>query len=274
MAERQTTTAPESVAVLDGVALQAALRAALVVAPTKGEHAVIAMRLPASSGPGSQVAVCAYDPARDMHISIAVPADHVDVADERDRTVELTPPAVRQLLAMKVKTPKEEDPWPSVSWAISETRVTQTDEGQLFGRQSRVLRENRDTPTLGDISSKLAEMADATPELTGVSQLTPAQTKALGNALGHLQEIARLRPLQPSEGQLASCLVLSESLAAHCSRPDKEKPAEQPDKEPTTAAPVSVSFADMDLDDMAAKLDPEGKTGLKIVRSNPPGGIA
>lgn len=264
--KESVSAANQSVVVLDGIALQDALRAALAVAPSKGEHSVIALRLPL--GRQSAAAVCAYDPAREIYLSVAVPTDHVEVADDRDQVVELTPPAVRQLLAMKIKAPKVDDPWPSVSWGITENRVTQTDEGQLFGRMSRVLREDRDRPTLGDIPSKLSELVDAVPETTGVSQLTAPQTKALGNVLGHLGEPARLQPLQPAEGQLAACLVLSESLVAFFTRADKETPADEPAPENKE----SVTFDDA-LNVFAENMSAP-TASLKIVRSNPPGGIA
>ncbi|GEM_PF-6102675 len=268
MPNAQPKAVTTSTAILDGVALQNALRAALVVAPTKGKFAVLAVRLP--SGYGADAAVCAYDPGRGTHISVSVPADHVQIADDRDRVVELTPEKARQLLAMKVKAPGEDEPLPSLSWDITEQSVTQSDDGQLFGRMSRVVREDRDNPTLGDIPATLHDLADAPRVSGGVAQLTPRQAKALGSILGHVGEDARMRALEPRQGQLTSCLVLSESLAVHCVIPDKDALQEMEDKAPVK----DVSFADADVDTAASSLDPDGRMGLKIVRSNPPGGIA
>lgn len=254
-------TEQETVVVLDGVELQAALRAALAVAPTKGEHSVVAVRLPAAGGL-SAASVCAYDPERSMSVSVSVATSHTKLADDRDQVVELTPPSARQLLAMKIKPPAEDDPWPFVSWAISESRVTQADDGQLFGRMSRVLREDRDRPTLGDIPSRLAEQADRTPELTGISLLSPAQVKALGAVLSHLREPAHLHPQEPAEGQLAACMVMSQSLVAFCSTPDKEKAT----AEPTTPAPEPRDGVEISFDDARRRLN--------IVQTKPTGGIA
>lgn len=72
----------KSLLIMDGVALQGALRAALAVAPSSGETACVWLQIVRSEQPS--VFVCANDPKNHMLLAAFVPAVSVDLVDERD----------------------------------------------------------------------------------------------------------------------------------------------------------------------------------------------
>lgn len=259
----KTTTAQSSQIIVDGVALQGAIRAAIAIAPgnPKKEHAVVGIQIPTTDS--GVVTVTARDPEAHLTFSATVPTEDVDLVDEMDAFIEITIPEARRLLSQKCSIPKEDDPWPSLAWEITETRIKQTDANVLFGRRTDVYRvEGREQHVLGDITGILADLPDAVPDVKGHGRATTKQIKAVGAAMGHIGQDPTSMPLDPGDGQEASLLWLSPSAMIHTAIPSPDTP----DDEPTSG----LKEAAQDLHDTMKK----GGATLTVVNATPPGGIA
>ena len=97
--------------IVDGLALHQALRATLTIAPGgQHEHAAVAVDIPATDA--GVVSVSARNPDLGLAMTVTVPTEDVDLVDVKHEHIEFTLPAVRQLLSMKVKPPKEKSSVP------------------------------------------------------------------------------------------------------------------------------------------------------------------
>lgn len=259
----EKTTAVSTQIIVDGVALQGALRAAIAIAPgnPKKEHAVVGVQLPTTDS--GVVTVTARDPDTNLTFSATVPTEDVDLVDEMDAFIEITIPEARRLLAQKCSVPKEEDPWPSLAWEITDTLIKQTDAHVLLGRRTDVRREGREQHVLGDITGTLTGLTDAVPDAKGHGRSTAKQIKAVGAAFGHIEENPTSVPLDPGEGQIASQLWISQSGMLHTTIPNPDAGDERPDS--------GLKKAAQDLHDTMSR---RGGPTFTIVGANPPGGIA
>lgn len=256
-------TSPSQI-IVDGIALQGALRAALAIAPSspKKEHSVIGIQLPADDT--GSVSVTARNPDTNIVFSASVPVDFVDLADDRDVLIEITIPEARRLLAQKCDLPKEEEPWPSLDWEITGSRIKQTDANVLFGRRTDVHRiDSIAQHVLGDIPAALGALSDILPSDSTTVGPTATQVKAIGTSLSHLGENPDLPvPLTPGDGQIGSVLWLSESAIIHSTIPD-----------PDTGVTHDTGGLQAAAQDLADTMARTGATST-VVNAAPPGGIA
>ncbi len=255
--------------IVDGVALHNALRATLGIAPGgKHEFAAVAVGIPATDD--GVVSVSARNPDMGLAMTVTVPTEDVDLADTAHEHLEFTLPAVRQLLSMKVKPPKEDEPWPSVAWDITDDgRVIQTDANVLLGRDTTVRREDIAQHVLVGTGRTLATAADGTPAADGSTVVSAKQIKAAAVAFGHLGEDAVLTPLEPAGEQRGALLMISASAIAHAQVVDEKAKQATPDHG------VSVSFEDDGTSVAEFHRDADtGGTTLRVVSARPSGGIA
>lgn len=251
--------------ITDGVALHNALRAALAIAPGgQDEHAVVAVDVPATDQ--GVVSVSARNPRLGLAMTVTVPTEDVDLVDTKHEHLELALPSVRQLLSMKIKPTKEDEPWPSVSWDVTDDgRIIQTDANVLLGRSTTVRHEDIAQHVLTGTGRALATAADGIPAADGSALASAKQLKAVATAFGHLGEDPVTTPLETSGEQRGALLLVSASAIAHAQVVNEE--AGKPEADPA----ASVSFDD-DGTSVAEFRTTRGT--LRVVGANPSGGIA
>lgn len=254
----------KSLLIMDGVALQGALRAALAVAPSSGETACVWLQIVRSEQPS--VFVCANDPKNHMLLAAFVPAVSVDLVDERDDCIIVSIPTVRELLAMKVKKPRDDEPWPNVAWEITEDRITQSDAGVIFGRVFKVKRESPAVYEAVSVPEMLAERvteADARGFLEYEDwhiELEPAQVKRIGAAMANVGVSSALIECMPPRGNQSSCTWVRAddlSILAWTLYEEPEAATSGPEADSTVTAEVL-----------------ELPSARQLVAANPPKGFA
>lgn len=211
-----------------GVELQAALKAALAVAPNS-DYDVVQLRVQASGG---NLLVCARDPKNNLMVGITVGTTMVDIVHDRDEVIEISKASVVQILAKKVKADGDEED-PLVGLIIAEDKVTCTDETgfDLGIRLTRVRRVWFDggNPYLGDVEAMLARAADSLPD--EAAYLSPIQWKkiaAVANATG--TDLA-VHPLENPNGGMSRVLITGDRVAgyaSHMPRAEEPEPSELP----------------------------------------------
>lgn len=112
---------------------------------------------------------------------------------------------------MKVKKPRDDEPWPNVAWEITEDRITQSDAGVIFGRVFKVKRESPAVYEAVSVPEMLAERvteADARGFLEYEDwhiELEPAQVKRIGAAMANVGVSSALIECMPPRGNQSSC---------------------------------------------------------------------
>lgn len=254
-----------------GLELQTALAAALAVAPAKGPHDVVQLRMSSTSG---DLLVCARDPLQDLVLAVTVGTEMVDVVAERDEVVEISKADARTVAAKKVRKDDDEDD-PLVGLIIGEDKITVTDETG-FGLGIRQVRVRRITapgssPVLGDVETMLSTAAGA----DGAEQvmLSPGQWKKIAAVAVATGARLSARPLEPTKDLPSRFLLTSECAAMFAGyRPKVAASAETP---ADGAATEPLSFEDAAQQVVNEKLRGTGTSAtVTVIRANPPRGSA
>lgn len=266
-----------SMITVDAISFQAAMKAALVVAPSSEPHDLVQFRIVRDT-----LVICAR--TQWEVIGVTVGTEYVDMNYDRDGVFEITRNEAVALSSMRIKKMEDED-YPRLGLRVHEHYIVRTDESGLgLGLRSvKVKRHgNHYQPELGNIPRVLADARKETPSMRA-PQMEPKQVKMVGAAFAAWSEMPVIWTPSTKKATVVRNIIQGPGITMiMMSSPFKDKEKRLEDQKGVDANPLSFEDVplDIEVDDEKTKHAKELKRQYeaafekKTVKANPPGGLA